>query len=128
PGVLAGQVPPLPRYYEALRLLPARPARLIGCAVAVPPLASAASLPPARTLAGGLGPLGPAAPPRPVQAEETGRSPRFLGNPAAPMLGSPTPAGPTRQAVAACRHGPPHETKGGLPRQCEFRGSMTGPE
>src|SRR4051794_28970047 len=47
----------LPRYYEALRLLHARPARLIGFARAVPPFASAASLPPARTLAGGQGPL-----------------------------------------------------------------------
>jgi hypothetical protein len=57
PRVLVGQVPLSPRYYGTLRLLRALPTRLLGFASAVPPLAFAASLPPARTLAGGQGPL-----------------------------------------------------------------------
>lgn len=55
------------------------------------------------------------------------RSPRFLGNPRALMPGSSTPAGPTCQAITACRRGPRTEIRQGLPRRKNFRGSIAGP-
>src|SRR4051794_34548515 len=88
PRVLAGRVPLLPRYYGTLRLLPAPGSQLIGFAVDLPLFASATSLPPARMLAGGQGPLQSAVPKKPNFSAETNRSPRFLENPCAAMLGS----------------------------------------
>jgi hypothetical protein len=73
PRVLAGRVPLLHCYYGTLRLLPAPRSQLIGFAVDLPLFASATSLPPARMLAGGQGPLRSAVPKKPnFQRRRTG--------------------------------------------------------
>jgi hypothetical protein len=71
----------------------------------------------------------PAAPCRPTEVTEQDRSPRFLGNPPAAMPGSSTPAGPTRQASAACQRGPRHANGEACTRRnARFRDSLTWPD
>ena len=59
---------------------------------------------------------------------ETTGSPKFLGNPSVSMPCSPTPAGPTHQAMTMRRRGPhPVPNSEGSLRRATFRGSMTRP-
>ena len=124
PGSL-GSVPPLHRYYEALR----RPAALPGSlrcpsrgryrSCAPCSLPSGRDAPPA-----GLGVVHPA-PGRDCRTETTG-PPRFLGSPDGDVSWSSTPARPSCSATAARRCCLPRCPRPRLSR-CTFRGSIPRP-
>jgi hypothetical protein len=109
-------VPPLPRYYKALRL-PAAPPALLRCLrFAVPPprleLRSRRRKAP-RLRAWGCSPDSP----KPLLATETTGPPRFLEDPTMNVPCSPTPAGPLRSATAALWCCLPPNGRRRLPRQ-----------
>jgi hypothetical protein len=61
----------------------------------------------------------------PVHNRGDSRNSQVPGEPLVPLPCSPTPAGPTRQAHAACRHGPRYVHGEGSRKNSSFRGSIT---
>src|SRR5712671_1369613 len=101
------RVPLLRRYYETLRLPVVLPAVLRFLRLAVPLLAPVFVSPQGPAPAKGPGTFGSGSSTTPAFKEmETTGSPRFLENPDVPLPCSPTPAGPTHQAISMRRHGP----------------------
>ena len=121
-----GSVPPLPRYYEALRLPAAHPASLRFLRFAVPPLRLWASLPRAQ----GAAPAGQGLfTGFPITGFTDGddRSSQVPGEPAMGVPCSSTPAGPPRSATSALRCCLPPFKQRRLSRELLFRGSITRP-
>ena len=105
-GAPVGRVPPFHRYYEAFRLPAGLPAALRFLRLAVPSRAPAfvsPFKPDAGLRAWSIG-SGCSAP---AVSRWSRRVSQVPGQPAAPMPGSPTPAGQTRQAMTTCPRGPP---------------------
>jgi hypothetical protein len=122
--VLAARVPRLPRYYEVLRL-PAVPRAALRCLrLALPPAAPVFVSPVSPTPAPGLGFSGLATPYH-LRVETTG-SPKFLGDPHAPMPCSLTPAGPNAAGPCAALAWPPLIRRRRLPRGGNFGAQWHG--
>jgi hypothetical protein len=116
-----GSVPPLHRYYEALRLPAALPASLRFLRSAVPPLRleirsrnHKTQQLRARGLLTGI--------PKPDSLTEATGPPRFLEDPTMNVPCSPTPAGPPRSATTALRCCLPPNGERRLPRQILITG------
>jgi hypothetical protein len=120
-----GSVPPLHRYYQALRL-PAAPPALLRFLASRYRHAPWTSLPqPQDATAAGLGLF--TGIPKPVSLTETTGPPRFLEDPAMNVPCSSTPAGPLRSATAAHWCCLPLFGRRRLPRFPHFGAQSHGP-
>jgi hypothetical protein len=116
------------RYYEALRLLYARPGRLIGFAVAVPPSCVACFAPHRPDATGGQGPLRFGRPTRADWYDGGVQLSQVPGEPCCSYARVFDPDGTDTPGHTACRLGPHLNEREGYPPRGGFRGSIAGPD